>query len=440
MSEQLFAAEASVPLSATLPAPPLSVFFEGCDPVSVPKGPTGNRTKIDESDGTERLYEYDDLYRLTIETVNDSLGAEVYQKIFKYDDVGNREVQTTTGLGAGTVNYTYDDRDRLLTENGTAYGWDENGNLTSKSGEATYFWDYEDRLIRVEKTDGTVVEHTYDTDGVRVRTETTVPGQGTTVVNYLVDTCCSLSQVVAETDDAGNLASYYVRGDDLLSAIRPAQQRFYHSDGLGSIRVLTDEAGSVTDAYTYAAFGERLSHNGTDPQPFQFAGEPNDPNVGFYYNRARWLDPSLGQFTALDPFRGIPSDPASLHRYLYAASDPVNKIDPSGLRSLASVSISITMVSVLASVAVPMLRQASTVFTGDTNEFTLEFLFAAAGGAVQFGGGFFAYISEKNTSRKLRGLFFVITYGIGKGIGLTGRNVSIVLRHYLLIFSVVPSL
>ncbi len=260
LSERLASAEASVPLSATLPAPPLSVFFEGLDPVSVPKGPTGNRTQIDESDGTSRLYEYDDFYRLTIETVDDSLGAQVYQKTFVYDDVGNREVQTTTGLGAGTVSYTYDDRDRLLTENGTVYGWDDNGNLISKSGEATYFWDYENRLIKVEKTDGTLVEHTYDTDGVRVRTETTILGQGTTVTEYLVDICCSLSHVVAETDDAGNLTTYYVRGDDLLSVIRPSQQRFYHADGLGSIRVLTDTSGIVTDSYEYTAFGKLIAH------------------------------------------------------------------------------------------------------------------------------------------------------------------------------------
>ena len=240
-------------------------------------GPAGNRTQIDEADGTTRAYDYDNLYRLTLETVTDAPSTFVYEKSFVYDDVGNRDTQTTTGLGAGTISYTYDDRDRLLTENGTTYGYDANGNLTSKSGEATYTWDFEDRLIRVDKTDGTVVEHVYDTDGVRVRTTTTPTGGSASVADFLVDTSGSLSHVVAESDALGAFLAYYVRGDDLLSVIRPAEQRYYHADGLGSIRFLTDESGVVTDNYTYTAFGEELSRIGVDVQPYQFAGELECP-------------------------------------------------------------------------------------------------------------------------------------------------------------------
>jgi YD repeat-containing protein len=191
------------------------------------------------------------------------------------DPVGNRQVQTTSGTappGPGSISYTYDTRDRLLTENATAYGWDDNGNLVSKSGEATYVWDFENRLIRVEKLDGTIVTHAYDADGNRVRTEVTPATGPPTVTDYLLDTSGPLSQVVAETDTTGAVTAYYVRGDDLLSVLRPAlgnQTRFYHADGLGSIRRLTDEAGSVTDSYTYTAFGELLQHLGSDPQPYQ---------------------------------------------------------------------------------------------------------------------------------------------------------------------------
>jgi hypothetical protein len=66
--------------------------------------------------------------------------------------------------------------------------------------------------------------------------------------NYLVDTSGGLSQAVAETDGNGNLAAYYLRvGDELLAVMRPGatagtwSTRFVHSDGLGSVRALTDE-------------------------------------------------------------------------------------------------------------------------------------------------------------------------------------------------------
>jgi len=258
-------------------------------------GPSGNRTRIIESAGLpqERTldYSYDALYRLTGETVTESLGLGlVYAKTFGYDPVGNRLAQTTTvqpagsagpNLQPGTITYGYDTRDRLLTEQldalpPTASGWDANGNLTTKDAEATYTWDHENRLIAVAKTDGTIVEHSYDPDGNRVQTSVTPPGGSTTTTDFLVDTSGSLSQVVAETDGTGTLQAYYVRGDDLLAVMRPLvpaptsatdwQTRYYHADGIGSIRRLTDEAANITDGYTYSAFGELLAHTGSDPQ------------------------------------------------------------------------------------------------------------------------------------------------------------------------------
>ena len=311
-------------------------------------GAAGNRERIEEADGTARQYGYDELYRLTGETV--TIGAlNAYTKTFTYDDVGNRMTQATTVGPAGTPggpltghpdSYQYDARDRLIQtfQSGTPstdYEWDKDGNLVSQEFEATYTWDRENRLLRVNKNNGTVVEHTYDADGARVRTVTTPSGGSASTTHFLVDTAGSLSHVVAETNASGVLQVHYVCGDDLLSLMRPDgsggwTSRFYHSDHIGSIRRLTDEAGAITDGYTYTAFGELLAHSGTDPQPYAFSGEPYDPNVGFQYHRARWMDPRVGRFVGMDRFRGRLREPATLHRFGYAGADPSNKADPSG--------------------------------------------------------------------------------------------------------------
>lgn len=107
-----------------------------------------------------------------------------------------------------------------------------------------------------------------------------------------------------------------------------------HADGIGSVRTLTDESAAVTDTYAYTAFGELLSHTGTDPQPYAFAGEPYDFNARFYYNRARWLDPAVGRFISSDSFDGIAEDPTSLHKYLYVAGHPLDATDPTGHENL----------------------------------------------------------------------------------------------------------
>ena len=62
--------------------------------------------------------------------------------------------------------------------------------------------------------------------------------------------------------------------------------------------------------------------------------------VGLYYLRARLMNPLTGRFWSADSYEGSQNDPQSLHKYLYANSDPVNHCDPSGRLSLAETLIS----------------------------------------------------------------------------------------------------
>lgn len=290
--------------------------------------------RIDEHGGTVRAYGYDPLYRLTQETVTDGAGEPLYSDSFAYDPVGNRLSHTRQEAGAApaTTAYAYDERDRLTSRDGVPWSWDPNGNLIAKDGEASYGWDFEDKLESVLLADGTEVRHTYSAAGLRVESRATEPGGAAASTSYLVDDSGSLSQVVAELDEAGNLEAYYVQGSgEVLAILRPASTRFYHADGLGSIRALTDETGAVTDRYRYSALGELLEHEGDDPQARLFVGETLDLNSGFYFLRARWMDPGAGRFASTDPFSGTTFDPRSLHRYTYASNNPVEFTDPSGL-------------------------------------------------------------------------------------------------------------
>jgi len=112
------------------------------------------------------------------------------------------------------------------------------------------------------------------------------------------------------------------------------------------VTVVADPSG-----LTKSAFGELLAHTGSDPQPYAFTGEPYDPNSGFQYHRARWMDPKSGRFAGMDSFAGRHEDPASLHKYLYAAGGPVDRVDPTGqdwnLPSLATVNASISTLAVI---------------------------------------------------------------------------------------------
>ena len=133
----------------------------------------------------------------------------------------------------------------------------------------------------------------------------------------------------------GNVVKQFTYGHDLISqrCVAPSVNctlSFYGYDGHGSVRQLTDVSASVTDTYDYDAFGNLIHRSGTTSNDYLYTGEQFDANLGFYYLRARYMDPWVGRFMSLDSFEGS-LDPLSLHKYLYAGSDPVNKSDPSGL-------------------------------------------------------------------------------------------------------------
>jgi RHS repeat-associated protein len=82
--------------------------------------------------------------------------------------------------------------------------------------------------------------------------------------------------------------------------------------------------------YDYDAFGNLIHQTGTTPNNYLFAGEQFDPDLNLYYNRARYLNTSTGRFWTMDSYEGDSQSPLSLHKYLYAGNDPVNRFDPSG--------------------------------------------------------------------------------------------------------------
>jgi RHS repeat-associated protein len=86
----------------------------------------------------------------------------------------------------------------------------------------------------------------------------------------------------------------------------------------------------VTDTYEYDAFGNALVTTGSTPNNYLYRGEQFDPDLGLYYLRARYCNPTMGRFMSRDPEGGKLIDPRTLHKYLYAGGDPTNRMDPRG--------------------------------------------------------------------------------------------------------------
>ncbi|MFM7367547.1 MAG: hypothetical protein ACKO2Z_07065, partial [Sphaerospermopsis kisseleviana] len=100
---------------------------------------------------------------------------------------------------------------------------------------------------------------------------------------FLVDKNRDYAQVLEEYTTSKIIKASYIYGHDLISQLRNTERSFYHVDGLGSTRALTDINGLLTDAYAYEAFGEIIKQLGNTNNLYLFAGEQRDPNLGLDY-------------------------------------------------------------------------------------------------------------------------------------------------------------
>jgi len=133
------------------------------------------------------------------------------------------------------------------------------------------------------------------------------------------------ANIVAEITD--NVVTTYSRGLRLISTKTGTTKYYYHPNPHGDVTKLTNASGAVVESYTYDAFGNVTAANNLD-NPFRYAGEYYDIEIGLIYLRMRWYDPSLGRFISEDPIR------AGFNWYAYCHNDPVNFIDPSGLADI----------------------------------------------------------------------------------------------------------
>lgn len=293
--------------------------------------PTGHRKTITEHTGRTFNYDYDELYRLVKET--HTYNGQTVENSYQHDNASN--VTRSIEDGVHTV-YQYDKNDRLQKQGGYTYQYDQNGNILAEIYEnqtTRYQWNGAGLLNRVESlTDGAVTATTnyaYDVEGNR--TQSSSAGK---VINYIVDNNRGLAQVIAETDSSGQLLAAYLHGEDLISQSRAGKANYYHYDGLGSTRILTDSTGAVTDTYTYAAYGQVLEQSGETENNYLYTGEQYDTALDSYYLRARYYSTASKRFLSMDSFAGVNKNPVTLNKYLYGNANPTNFTDPTGLFSL----------------------------------------------------------------------------------------------------------
>jgi RHS repeat-associated protein len=104
--------------------------------------------------------------------------------------------------------------------------------------------------------------------------------------------------------------------------------RYIHTDGLGSVVLITDKDRNIVERSEYEPYGILLNRPITDRPGY--AGHVMDAATELSYMQQRYYDPKIGRFLSVDPVSADTVTGWNFNRYNYGANNPYKFTDPDG--------------------------------------------------------------------------------------------------------------
>ncbi|KZN34617.1 hypothetical protein N475_19080, partial [Pseudoalteromonas luteoviolacea DSM 6061] len=334
---------------------------------------TGFLTNIKSGNGAVQnlIYEFDGLGNLRSrkDKIGDAARSELLE-VFTYDNMNRLETVTMNGFNTLTMDYfdngniktksdlqsgktytygtkpsqcsNYAGKHAVSVVGTLNYCYDLRGNQTksyngsSLQRQVSYTYFDKPRLITSPVATS---EFKYDANNARFK-RTDLEGDKQTATYYVGNT-----EVIVED----NKYSYrrYI-GNHALSIISDESDstRYLFKDHIGSIDVITNEAGQLIERLSYDAFGRRRDgltwgkiqqlyvdpavKNAAEITDKGFTGHEHVDHAEAIHMGGRIYDPTLGRFMQADPIVESPESAQSLNRYSYVFNNPLSFTDPTG--------------------------------------------------------------------------------------------------------------
>jgi RHS repeat-associated protein len=308
----------------------------------------------------QESFGYDTLNRLDSSTVNGST------KSYGYDAVGNLKSKSGVGSYAYGVSGAASVRPNAVSSiSGSVAGianpsfsYDANGNLASGLGRE-YGWTAANRVSTIDRRPGggAVDQRTgfiYSPERMRVRQYISPVSGGN--VGTATNTIWYAGAIEKEIDSAANTTTLrfsmplglgFVEERHSGTAIAPTtvatrNARYFLKDHLGSVNVITDDAGAVLQRLSYDAWGRRRNADGSDDAGAYwgtlkntqdhsgYTGHEHIDQVALVNMNGRLYDPITARMLSADPTVPDVHDAQALNRYSYVLGNPLRYTDPSG--------------------------------------------------------------------------------------------------------------
>lgn len=274
-----------------------------------------------------RDFTYDAKGRLETVKANGRL-SEAY-------DYGSRGERVKELIG---TRYTYNAASQLAKvttpKGNTTFAYDakkRRAEKQGKDGKTTYRYDKNGFLQGVHLPDGRRITYQYDPLGRRC---------AKLIDNVVIEKYCWADMLRLQAVCTGKDSNHvmFVYDPDAAASEHPEaficnDKEYYPAyDQAGSLLAIADDIGKVIHVEETDCFGRRLSDT---PSPLlatlNFAGGLRDTDTGLIHFLFRDYDPATGFFIQPDPL-GLRGGDVDV--YGYCLDDPVNLVDPLGLKGL----------------------------------------------------------------------------------------------------------
>lgn len=323
------------------------------------------------SDGRTISYEYDDEERIikvtdtidgTVSYTYDALGQlETETKDgkttkFEYDNCGNITAKANgivdengNFVEESKITYEYGDevwKDLLTAYNGQSITYDAQGNPTSYLGH-TLTWEKGRQLKKFVKSDGTVIDYTYNANGIR--TSKKVNG---VLHAYTLDG----TKILRETWDGNTLIPLHDNEDGVCGILYNNAPYYFIKNLQGDVIAIVDKDaqtvarysydawGAITSAVTYTELTENVDIAAINP--FRYRCYYYDEEIEMYYLQSRYYNAYIGRFVNADKAKYVAKSGTILgaELYAYCENNAVCRTDTLGTFWLTLIVASVALV------------------------------------------------------------------------------------------------
>ena len=282
---------------------------------------------------------------------------------------------------------------QLTNYNGTTFGYDGQGQRTSK-GNIIYTYGSDGKLLK--QSDGW--EFLYDNGGV---------------MGFIYGNNTDDNRYLYRKDILGNITGILDKNGKIIVKYKydawgnHAAVCLNLKDGREEFCDITDETISFTGKYaTYKTLAEK--------NPFRYRSYYYDTETDMYYLKTRYYDPEIGRFITIDDVSYLAPDTINgLNLYAYCGNNPIMRVDANGTAWWHwLVSIGVVVALAVATVAV-------TVATGGTALGGLAAIYLAANGVASatFATTLFAFATVGAAT-------ILVASGVAAGINMIDDIIS----------------